>query len=347
MSNLTSQVKSNIEKIKDISDLKALESNKQVFFGKNGVLVVELKNLNLLPAEEKKEKGKEVNQLKNELLEAYEIRKKEISDEIIRQKLQDEAIDLSLPPRNTKSGSIHPLTRVKQEVLEIFGSMGFSFRDGPEIENDYYNFEALNIPAHHPARDMHDTFYIDHNESRHVLRTHTSSVQIRAMENAKPPFKFVSVGRVFRCDYDATHTPMFHQVEGVYIDKKVHMGHLKGCLQEFLSKFFDQDKVDMRMRPSYFPFTEPSAEVDIARDEGGKWLEILGCGMVHPKVLQNVGIDPDEYQGFAFGMGLERITMLKYGMKDLRPFFDGDIRWSKKHGFKYFDFPSIFKEAKK
>lgn len=342
MSDLLSQVRSNLEIIETITNLKELEDNKQVYFGKNGILLTQLKKLNSLPLEEKKTQGKVINELKDQLLQAYQKRREYILQQEVNKKLAAERLDLTLPPRCNQKGSIHPVTQVKKEILEIFASMGFEFRDGPEIETDYYNFTALNIPEYHPARDMHDTFYIEHGDSKKVLRTHTSSVQIRAMENSSPPFKFISMGRTFRCDYDATHTPMFHQIEGVYIDKDVNMANLKGCLAELLNKFFDGKEISIRLRPSYFPFTEPSAEVDISIGKNSSsWLEILGCGMIHPNVLRNVGIDPQKYQGFAFGIGIERITMLKYGMKDLRPFFDGDIRWSKKYGFKYFDVPSL------
>lgn len=344
MSDLQSQIKSNIEVISHITDLKSLEENKRTFLGKTGIISEELKKLGSFSPEDRKKRGKEINELKELLLKAYNERQKCLVQEEVNKQLNSEKLDLSLPPRGAISGYIHPLTRVKREVLEIFGSMGFGFKEGPDIETDYYNFTALNIPENHPARDMHDTFYVESKGGMNVLRTHTSNVQIREMEKNQPPFKFISMGRVFRCDYDATHTPMFHQVEGLYIGENITMAHLKGCLQEFLNAFFVGKEVSIRMRPSYFPFTEPSAEVDISIGKNSEdWLEILGCGMVHPNVLKHVGVDPNQYQGFAFGMGVERIAMLKYGMKDLRPFFDGDVRWLKKYGFQYFTTPSLIK----
>jgi len=344
MDNLSSKVEHCISsEIPRISTLKDLDECKHRFLGKSGLIILELKKLSALSVDEKKSFGQQINSFKDILIDAFEKQKAVIEEKEVEKKLSSELVDLTLPPRDNVAGSVHPITHVKRQVLEIFSSMGFTFRDGPEIETDYYNFTALNIPEHHPARAMHDTFYME--DENIVLRTHTSSVQIRSMENNKPPFKFISMGRTYRCDYDATHTPMFHQIEGVYIDKNINMSHLKGCLNDFLGKFFDKSDISIRMRPSYFPFTEPSAEVDISIAKSNNWLEILGCGMVHPNVLRNVGLNPEEYQGFAFGMGIERITMLKYGMKDLRPFFDGDLRWSKKFGFSAFDIPSLIKDV--
>ncbi|MEQ9115346.1 MAG: phenylalanine--tRNA ligase subunit alpha [Rickettsiales bacterium] len=341
MDDLSSKINHCIkEEIPGISSLMDLESCKHRFLGKKGLIVLELKKLATLPVDEKKAFGQSINICKERILKALEDQKAIIQKKEIERKLKSEKIDLSLPSRSYSAGTIHPITHVKRQVLEIFNSMGFTYRSGPDLESDYYNFSALNIPEHHPARAMHDTFYMENGK---VLRTHTSSVQIRAMENSSPPFKFISMGRTYRCDYDATHTPMFHQIEGVYIDEDINMSHLKGCLDEFLKRFFDNPNVTVRLRPSYFPFTEPSAEVDISLNQGKDWLEILGCGMVHPNVLKNVGIDSEKYQGFAFGMGIERITMLKYGMKDLRPFFDADLRWSNKYGFSSFDIPSLIK----
>jgi phenylalanyl-tRNA synthetase alpha chain len=253
-----------------------------------------------------------------------------------------------LPARPRKLGSIHPISYVFEELTNIFASMGFQIKYGPEMETEYYNFTSLNIPEHHPARQSHDTFYLKdkakEKDNNLLLRTHTSNGQIHIMEKGKPPFKFVSPGKVYRCDYDATHSPMFHQFEGVYIDEEINMGHLKGCLFELLQNFFTDTKVEIRFRPSFFPFTEPSAEVDISLDGGKKWLEVLGCGMVHPNVLRNVKIDTNKYQGFAFGLGVERLAMLKYKIDDLRCCYENDIRWAEKHGFKFFNIPRLIDE---
>jgi phenylalanyl-tRNA synthetase alpha chain len=344
MSDLIKQVSANLDYISSITDLKSLEENRLKFLGKNGLIITELKRLGELSIEEKKSLGKQINELKDKLTEAYEARKQQLLEQETTAKLQSEYIDLSLPGREVRKGTIHPITQVMRELAEIFGAMGFEIKEGPDVETDYYNFTALNIPEYHPARDMHDTFYVDNKDEKLVLRTHTSPVQIRTMEKGMLPLKFISMGRTYRCDYDATHTPMFHQIEAVYVDKKVNMTDLKGCLQNFFNSFFETSNIKIRLRPSYFPFTEPSAEVDIAiGNDSDRWLEILGSGMIHPHVLRNVGIDPAEYQGFAFGMGIERIAMLKYGMTDLRQFFESDIRWLKKYGFEYFDIPSLIR----
>jgi phenylalanyl-tRNA synthetase alpha chain len=266
--------------------------------------------------------------------------------------LAEEAIDVSLPIRPEMAGRLHPITQTIDEAIAILGEMGFSVAEGPEIEDDFHNFTALNIPPEHPARQMHDTFYFPEKDdgSRNVLRTHTSPVQIRTMVSGEPPFRIIAPGRTYRCDSDMTHTPMFHQIEGLVIDESTHFGHLKGCLLNFLSAFFEVDDLPLRFRPSFFPFTEPSAEVDIGcAREGGElkigagrdWMEILGCGMVHPNVLKACDIDPDKYQGFAFGLGVERMAMLKYGIPDLRTFFDADLRWLKHYGFVPLEAPSL------
>ena len=275
------------------------------------------------------------------------MRKELLEQAAINAKLVSEVVDVTLPGRGQHTGGLHPVTRTLQRIEEIFSAVGYSVEVGPEIEDDFHNFTALNFPAHHPAREMHDTFYLpdvegkEGDEAKRLLRTHTSTCQIRAMLTNKPPLRKIVMGRTDRSDYDMTHTPMFHQLEGMVIDKTTNMGHLKGCLKEFCQKFFGIEDLPVRFRPSYFPFTEPSAEMDIGCSRangqlkigaGSDWLEILGCGMVHPNVLRNVGIDPDEYQGFAFGMGIERVAMLKYGIPDLRTFFDGDTRWNDYYG---------------
>lgn len=329
--------------------LNVLEEIRVKYLGKNGLIAGQMKTIATLPNEEKKAFGAKVNQAKDQITNAIENKKLQLEDEVLSAKLASETIDITLPIRPYKKGSIHPISKVNRDVAAIFANMGFALEEGPEIEDDFHNFGALNIPDNHPARQMQDTFYLEGEQDNKplLLRTHTSSVQIRTMQKAakngvKPPFKFIAPGRVYRSDMDMTHTPMFHQVEGLYIDKDVNMGHLKGVLHDFLKEFFEVDAVPIRFRPSFFPFTEPSAEVDIGCSRGKDgvkigagedWLEILGCGMVHPNVLKNVGINPDEYQGFAFGIGLERLAMLKYGAPDLRDFFDCDARWLKHYGF--------------
>lgn len=331
-----------------ISSLEELEQKRVEYLGKSGLLTEQFKKLATLDADAKKEFGQIINDCKNKLTLALDSQKSILENKLIEEKLALETIDLTLPTRPRSEAKLHPISQVIDELCTIFGSLGFTVAEGPEIENDFNNFTALNIPEDHPARQSHDTFYMK--ESGQLLRTHTSSVQIRKMSNEKPPFRFISPGRVYRCDSDMTHTPMFHQIEGVCIEKNINMGHLKGCLQEFLKIFFESKEIRMRFRPNFFPFTEPSAEVDIGYsrqgDEikigtGDKWLEILGCGMIHPNVLKNVGVDPNEYQGFAFGMGIERIAMLKYGISDLRTFFEGDLRWLRKYGFSFYDLPNI------
>jgi len=338
--------------IQESSSLEALENHRLALLGKKGILTGLLKELGALSPEERSLRGAAMNALRDELTLAFAEKKQALEQELLAGRLKTEALDISLAATSSPEGRIHPLTQTFLEVIDIFASMGFSLVEGPEIEEDALNFDALNVPADHPARQDHDTFYMPHRPdgTKMVLRTHTSPVQIREMLNGKPPFQIIAPGRVFRSDYDITHTPMFHQVEGLYIDRNIHMGHMKECLISFLRRFFETADLPVRMRPSYFPFTEPSAEVDIGcqrtKDSfkigpGQDWLEILGCGMVHPKVLENCGIDPQEYQGFAFGMGLERITMLKYGISDLRMFFEGDLRWLRQYGFSVLDMPSV------
>ncbi len=340
--------------IESAANLQELDQVRVNFLGKSGMISAKMKTLGSLPPEERKDFGASINQLKNEVSAAIESSKSALELAALNARLADERIDVSAPVRSESKGSIHPISQVIEEVVAIFASQGFVVQQGPEIEDDFHNFTALNIPPEHPARQMHDTFYFpeDADGDRKLLRTHTSSVQIRTMADNKPPFKIVCPGRTYRCDSDITHSPMFHQIEGLYIDKNIHMGHLKGCLTEFVKEFFGIDEVPVRFRPSFFPFTEPSAEMDIGCTraggefkigQGDSWMEILGCGMVHPNVLKNVGIDPDEYQGFAFGVGIERIAMLKYGITDLRTFFDGDVRWLEHYGFAPLDVPSLIR----
>jgi len=335
-------------KIDKVYSLIKLEELRVQYLGKKGLLTTELKLLSSLSVEEKKEKGKKLNELKiffeNTLLK----KKNEIENLTINEKIKKEKIDLTLPPRNYSTGKIHPISQTIYKIIDIFSSMNFSVESGPDIESDFYNFTALNIPSHHPAREMQDTFYIDDplDQEEKVLRTHTSPVQVRHMLNSDPPIRIIVPGRTYRSDSDATHTPMFHQVEGLVIDKYSTMAHLKGCLIDFLKDFFEIDDLQYRFRPSYFPFTEPSAEMDVAFTKennvikigkGNQWLEILGCGMVNPRVLKNCKIDSTKYQGFAFGMGIERLSMLKYGITDMRGFFDSDFRWLNHYGFNPLD----------
>mgnify|MGYP001273896647 CR=1 FL=1 len=293
----------------------------------------------------------ELNSIKDELQIAISNKIQDIEIKEINSKLQNEKIDVTLPERSFSQGKIHPVSQVIDEISSIFSEIGFNVEEGPDVENEYNNFTALNTPDNHPARDMHDTFYLDNNKE-YLLRTHTSPVQVRTMLKGKPPFKIIAPGRTYRSDSDQTHSPMFHQVEGLHIDKNINMGHLKGCLNYFIKEFFEVNKIKMRFRPSHFPFTEPSAEVDIGykiKDgkiiigEGDKWLEILGCGMVHPNVLKNVKVDPSKYQGYAFGIGIDRLAMLKYGINDLRSFFETDYRWLNHFGFDPLDVPSSYR----
>jgi phenylalanyl-tRNA synthetase alpha chain len=302
-------------------DLKSLEAVRVAYLGKKGVLTERLKALGKLPPGERPQAGQVINEAKQRLQEKLGARKQALEDAQFSARLAEAQIDVTLPGRGYGNGSLHPVTRTLLEIERLFTGVGFEVADGPEIEDNYHNFEALNIPASHPARAMHDTFYISEDL---LLRTHTSNVQIRYMKQHPPPIAIIAPGRVFRCDSDMTHTPMFHQVEGLLISEDVTFSDLKGLLEDFLRHFFERE-LEIRFRPSYFPFTEPSAEVDIMGERG--WLEILGCGMVHPKVLENVGIDSEKYTGLAFGMGVERLAMLKYGIDDIRLFFENDIRF--------------------
>jgi phenylalanyl-tRNA synthetase alpha chain len=324
-------------------DLPSLDSVRVKALGKQGKITELMKTLGGLAPEQRKERGAALNILKDEIAAQIDMRQKELARAEMNTRLDKERIDVTLSPR----------PQTIDEIVNLFAAMGFTVAKGPDIESDYYNFTALNIPPDHPARQMQDTFHLakkDEHGHPAVLRTHTSPVQIRTMLAQKPPIRVITPGRVYRCDYDMTHTPMFHQVEGLVIDETTHMGHLKGCLMDFLRGFFGIKDLPVRFRPSYFPFTEPSAEVDIGCSRkggelklgaGGDWLEILGCGMVHPNVLRNCKIDPEKYQGFAFGMGIERIAMLKYGIPDLRTFFEADLRWLKHYGFLPLDIPNL------
>ncbi|MBQ0756622.1 MAG: phenylalanine--tRNA ligase subunit alpha [Amphritea sp.] len=292
------------------------------YLGKKGHLTQLLKGLGALSAEERPQAGAKINEAKQALQEVLNTLKANLESAALEAKLAEETIDVTLPGRGQSLGGLHPVTKTLQRIEEFFARIGYSVAEGPEIEDDYHNFEALNIPSHHPARAMHDTFYFNANT---LLRTHTSGVQVRTMESSEPPIRIICPGRVYRCDYDQTHSPMFHQVEGLIVDKDISFADLKGTLEQFLREFFEED-VKVRFRPSYFPFTEPSIEVDIDRGDG-KWMEVLGCGIVHPKVFEYSGIDPEQFTGFAFGMGVERLAMLRYGVNDLRLFFENDMRF--------------------
>lgn len=351
------QLKSTIlAEVARADDLAALDVVRVTALGRKGRITCLMKELGGMGPEERKLAGAALNRLKGEIATAVDTRNDALESAGIDVRLAEERIDITLPARPERRGTIHPISQTLDEVVAIFGEMGFAVAEGPDIEEDWYNFTALNIPPDHPARQEHDTFYLNAEKDgeRMVLRTHTSPVQIRTMQATKPPIRIIVPGRTYRCDHDATHSPMFHQVEGLVIDETTHMGHLKGCLIEFCRAFFCIDDLPVRFRPSYFPFTEPSAEVDIGctREGGGlrighgdDWMEILGSGMVNPRVLENCGIDSTKYQGFAFGMGIERIAMLKYGIPDLRTFYDSDIRWLKHYGFAPLDVPSLVTRA--
>ena len=350
---------SDLKKIKDEfltklkGELNLIEINqiKSNLFGKNGLVSSQFKKIGIIAESERKKFASDLNLIKNELQDLIDSKINEVENAEINKKLEKEKIDITLPERSFARGKIHPVSQTIDEISSIFSEIGFSVEEGPDVENEYNNFTALNTPDNHPARDMHDTFYLDEKKQK-LLRTHTSPVQIRTMLKDKPPFKIIAPGRTYRSDSDQTHAPMFHQVEGLHIDKNINMGHLKGCLNYFIKEFFEVDKIKMRFRPSHFPFTEPSAEVDIGyemRDgkiiigEGNQWLEILGCGMVHPNVLKNVKVDPKKFQGYAFGIGIDRLAMLKYGINDLRAFFDCDYRWLNHFGFDPLDVPTNYR----
>jgi len=318
------------EQLAEVNTYLEFDKIKAKYLGKTGVLSNLMVQIGKIPSAERKDFGQKVNNIKQEVQYLLEVHSLKIEEAELNDKIQNQKCDLTLPGRNSSIGKIHPISKVISELVDIFAKLGFNLVQGTSIETEWYNFTALNIPANHPARDMHDTFYLP---KGFLLRTHTSPMQIRFMEKNKPPFRFISFGRTYRSDSDATHTPMFHQIEAIAVDKKINMPNLIWTLNQVLHQFFDDQDIKVRMRPSFFPFTKLSAEVDIYLPSKGRWLEVLGSGLIHPKVLQNVSIDPEEYSGFAFGMGIERLAMLKYGINDLRQFFTGDLNWLKHFGF--------------
>ena len=354
MSDLSRLESETLASVAAAADEAALETVRVGALGKKGAISQLLATLGKMSPDDRRSAGAAINALKDKVSEALTARRLVLGEAALAARLASETVDVTLPLRGSglETGRIHPISQVTDELTVIFADMGFSIAEGPDIESDDYNFTKLNFPVGHPAREMHDTFFFqpDINGDRKLLRTHTSPVQVRTMLGRKPPIRVICPGRTYRCDSDQTHTPMFHQVEGLVIDRTAHLGHLKWILEEFCKAFFEVPQVKMRFRPSFFPFTEPSMEVDIQcrRErgeirfgEGEDWLEILGCGMVHPNVLRNCGIDPDEFQGFAWGMGIDRIAMLKYGMPDLRPFFEADLRWLTHYGFRPLDLPTL------
>ena len=352
MSDMNEIERATLAKIAAASTIAALEDVRVSALGKKGVISERMKELGKMSPDERKAAGAALNVLKDKIATAIDAKKQKLEDAELDRRLATEKVDVTLPAAPAPRGRIHPVTQAMEEIVAIFSAMGFDVAEGPDIEDDFHNFTALNFPADHPAREMHDTFFFNEKAdgSRMLLRTHTSPVQIRTMMTRKPPIRIIIPGRTFRCDSDQTHTPMFHQVEGLVIDRATHMGHLKGTLEAFCKAFFEVDSVKTRFRPHFFPFTEPSAEMDIGYQrvgneirigQGEKWMEILGSGMVHPNVLRNCGLDPDEYQGFAFGMGIDRLAMLKYGIPDLREFFAADARWLEHYGFDPLDQPNL------
>ncbi|MEM6463408.1 MAG: phenylalanine--tRNA ligase subunit alpha [Pseudomonadota bacterium] len=355
MTDLEELEQSIIAEIEASHSEQSIEAVRVSALGKKGSISEQLKTLGKMTADERRVMGPAINGLKTRVTDAIAERKTVLHERAINERLARETLDVTLPVRRSpaEAGRIHPISQVTDELTAIFAEMGFTIAEGPDVETDYYNFTALNFPEGHPAREMHDTFFFHPNDDgeRKLLRTHTSPVQIHTMEKQAPPIRIVIPGKTYRCDSDATHSPMFHQLEGLVIDKSANVANLKWVLQEFCKAFFEVPSLNMRFRPSYFPFTEPSLEVDIQCDRSGTevrfgqgedWMEILGCGMVNPNVLRNVGLDPDEFQGFAWGIGIDRLAMLKYGMPDLRAFFDADIRWMNHYGFRPLDMPSLF-----
>ncbi len=352
MTDIATLERETLAAIEAAGDERALDEIRVAALGKKGAVAELLKTLGGMSPEERKEKGPQFNGLRDRVASAIAARKARLEETALDARLQSERVDVTLPAPEIPRGTIHPVSHVMGEIIAILADLDFKVAEGPDVETDDYNFTRLNIPAEHPARQMHDTFYLkpQGDGSRPLLRTHTSPVQVRTMLSQKPPIRVIAPGRTYRCDSDATHSPMFHQVEGLAIDEETHLGHLKWVLQEFCKAFFEVPQVKMRLRPSYFPFTEPSMEVDIQCDrsggqikfgEGHDWLEIAGSGMVHPRVLEMCGIDPARYQGYAFGFGIDRLAMLKYGIPDLRPFFDSDLRWLKHYGFSALDIPAL------
>jgi len=351
MSDLSKLEQEIFNKFSQIKDKESLENLRVETLGKKGSISQLFQQLTTIEKDKKKEFASSLNILKTKVLDEFTKYAAKFEKEEIQKKLDTQTIDITLPVPQSPQGKVHPVSQVIDELTCIFAELGFSVAEGPDVENEYNNFTALNTPPNHPARDMHDTFYLDEAKQL-LLRTHTSPVQIRTMLNEKPPYKIIAPGRTYRCDSDQTHTPMFHQLEGLYVDKNVTMADLRGSLDYFLKKFFEVDKIKMRFRPSHFPFTEPSAEVDIGYEikdgkitigQGDKWLEILGCGMVHPNVLTNAKVDPKKYQGYAFGVGIDRLAMLKYGINDLRSFFESDVRWLEHFGFNSNDIPTNYR----
>jgi phenylalanyl-tRNA synthetase alpha chain len=347
--NLASEI---LSAIAAAPDEPSLEQLRIATLGKKGSISERVKTLATLAPEERRKLGAELNELKSKVASAIAERRRALGRAVLETRLKTESIDVTLPVRPEMRGTIHPISHVWEEIVQIWGDLGFSVAEGPHIEDDFYNFGALNMPPEHPARQEHDTFYFNEKPdgSRMLLRTHTSPVQIRTMLSSKPPIRIIAPGRTFRCDSDQTHTPMFHQIEGLMVDEQTHLGQLKWVLTEFCKAFFELEEVKMRFRASHFPFTEPSMEIDINCSwvggqvrigQGTSWLEILGSGMVHPNVLKAGGIDPERYQGWAFGMGLDRIAMLKYGIPDLRSFFESDLRWLRHYGFRAIDVPTL------
>ena len=341
-----------LDQVAAADSVAALEAVRVAVLGRKGVLTGHMKSIGTLPPDRRGAAGQAFNKIKVAVESAVEGRGSELAAADLSRRLADESLDVTLPPRPRAEGCLHPVSQTIDECIAIFGEMGFSVAEGPDVEDDFHNFTALNIPPEHPARQMHDTFYFPEGADgeRLLLRTHTSPGQIRTMQVQKPPIRIIVPGRTYRCDSDATHTPMFHQIEALVVDQETHLGHLKGCIIEFCRAFFDIPDLPVRFRPSYFPFTEPSVEVDIGCSRaggelkigaGGDWLEIMGSGMVNPNVLKAVDIDPAEYQGFAFGLGIDRIAMLKYGIPDLRTFFDADLRWLRHYGFNPLQVPSM------
>ncbi|WP_425361999.1 phenylalanine--tRNA ligase subunit alpha [Candidatus Tisiphia endosymbiont of Mystacides longicornis] len=343
MDNLNQILESAQSSIEATQTLSGLQQIRVEFLGKKSLLTQEMKKLGDLEPNDRKKLGEIVNLLKEQISNLLQAKQTILEEFELNKQFAEEKTDLTIPARQHKKGSIHPITQATEELIQIFAKFGLTIKDGPNIENDWYNFTALNFYEDHPARQMHDTFYLKAKEGADplLLRTHTSTIQIRTMQNDKPPFRFIAPGRTYRSDSDMTHTPMFHQIDGLVLDENINMGHLKYLITEFIKDFFEQTNIEIRFRPSFFPFTEPSAEVDIKMPDSNKWLEVLGCGMVHPNVLKNVNVDSDHYQGFAFGLGVERFAMLKYGIKDIRQFFEGDIRWLKHYNFSAFDIPTL------
>jgi phenylalanyl-tRNA synthetase alpha chain len=328
--------------IQSITSSQELQQARVYYLGKSSEINQEMQKLGKVPPEERKELGQKINQVKLAIQQIIDNQALIIDKIELEERFNKEKLDLTIPARPRAKGSIHPITQCQEELIQVFSKYGFDIKDGPSIENDWYNFTALNIGENHPARQMHDTFYLNKTDKdTKLLRTHTSPIQIRTMQNEPPPYRFIAPGRTYRSDSDMTHTPMFHQIEGVVIDKNIHMGHLKYVIIDFIRTFFEQSNIEVQFRPSFFPFTEPSAEVDIKMSKDDKWLEVLGCGMVHPNVLKNAGVDPKQYQGFAFGLGVERFAMLKYNIRDLRQFFEGDIRWLNHYNFSSLDIPTL------